>query len=220
MQAAKLGCVPVVQSFISNFLKRGLDASLLRQRNNHGKNALEAAKEEGKTECVRLLTNFLTQFNTFMAEDMAKRAQLPAQMSKAKSLDSITMEQDAALMLQSIMNGRSGSRRGKDSEYHRDAQSDGFESALRSRIERLKTNQSFGSERPEYYEEIWQQETMSWFSGDKDSVSGGKAGQNGVSNGQKEESVKLPPIGSRKLIDYKTWCEMGSQKETRNHSNL
>ena len=150
---------------------------------------------------------------------MAKRAQYPLQMSKAKSLDSIIIEQEEAFMLQSLINGPSCSRRSKDSEYHRDAQSDGFESELRSRIERLKSQQSFGRQVPDYCEQIWQNETMSWFSREKDSAARGQLGHAYLNNESKEECIKLPPIGSKRLIDYKTWCEMGSLKEKRGQSN-
>lgn len=227
MHAARLGYIPVVQAFIGNFLRRELDASLLRQRNNQGKNALELAKEEGKTECARLMTNFLTQFNETLNEDSMKRLHMQNTLiPKVKSLDSIHMDKDA-LVFHSIMNGYS--REDSDCDYHRDTRSDGFESALRNRIEHLQqsNNRRFTDDPSDYYEEIWQQETVSWFNGDKDAKTKGNSKQfsdrmnNNLvdkKSNKSAESVKLPPIGHRKLVDYKTWCELGNKiKEKRNH---
>lgn len=207
MHASRLGYVPVIQAFVNHFLKRELDASLLRQRNNQGKNALEIAKEEEKIECVRLLTNFLTQYNTAYAQDQVRRAQLSTGITKAKSLDSITMERDAEVMLESIIS----SKHRKESGKYRDSHSDGFESALRRKIECLKSSGLANNERPGYFEEIWQQETMSWFSDDSNCRS--------LQNNRKpEEAVRFPPIKGNKLIDYKTWCDMGNQNNRRfNH---
>lgn len=205
MHASRLGYVPVIQAFVNNFLKRELDANLLRQKNNLGKNALQIAKEEEKIECVRLLTNFLTQYNNEYAQDVVKRNHLCNSLAKAKSLDSIANEEE----MRRTGNGS------KITSNYRDSHSDGFESALRRKIQDFKSSSMGNNERPGYFEEIWQQETMSWFSDDNSNY-----GLTKINKKIDHHPVKLPPIESNRLIDYKTWCEMGNIKQSKNRDNF
>ena len=283
MHGAKSGQSNVVECFVDHFIKRELDPNLLRQRNNYGKNALEIAKEESKAVIVSQLTNYLTQFNSIYSKDLERWTSIRPTLSKAKSLDSISIDSDGTYVTADYHN-QTGSRYHLDvdnkdedlitsnlkqcslsrrhynsdndtivnenSELNCDSNlinSNSFENALRRKIENLKTiNRSSA----DYYEEIWEQETMSWFgngennentnntinksqfksstkssSSKSSSSKGGKSDNpskdNSNSNHNQEinqncESLKLPPIGSNRLIDYKTWCDLATTSRNNN----
>ncbi|XP_053214270.1 homeobox protein Wariai-like [Panonychus citri] len=289
MHGAKSGQSNVVECFVGHFIKRELDPNLLRQRNNYGKNALEIAKEESKGEIVSQLTNYLTQFNSIYSKDLERWTSIRPTLSKAKSLDSISVDSDGTYVTSDYHNQLNHDQNHHTgSQYHLDGKDDdliatkmkqcslsrrhynnnnnstdkneancddnltncnSFETALRKKIENLKSiNRS-----TDYYEEIWEQETMSWFgngeinentnstinksqlktstkssSSKSSSSKGGKSDvikANPDSNHNQEiaqdcESLKLPPIGSNRLIDYKTWCDLATSSRNNNLKKL
>ncbi|XP_015781274.1 ankyrin repeat domain-containing protein 18B-like [Tetranychus urticae] len=279
MYGAKGGQLSVVECYIDHFIKRELDPNLLRQRNNYGKNALEIAKEESRSEIVSMLTNYLTQFNSIYSKDLERWTSIRPKMSKAKSLDSISIDSDVTYVTSEQRINHHNSQHHLCQSYDQNEQDNpnsteslssshkqqqcslsrrhcinegniyrdseplvndnlnnfnntnvNFESALRRKIENLKS-----INRPtDYYEEIWEQETMSWFNGDNHETgqtngqqrssnkSSNKSSPNSLSRGpvkcepnsnnnqqMDSEALKLPPIGNNRLIDYKTWCDMG-----------
>lgn len=221
MYAAKFGYTLVVQAFIENFIKRDLDTNILRSRNNLGKNALDLAKEQNKTECVHLLTNYLTQFKTYFGKDIHQWSLTRPVLPKSQSLDTLSIDSDLDVFYlnhqptdetkyQTLTKRKIG-----QSTRQSKSDNDNFESILKQKIQSLKNVHFSNNSYKDLYHQIWEQETISWFSSDRDSLAASSLSEK-LAN---EQELRLPPIGSNKIINYKRWLNNSGLGGFENRSN-
>lgn len=180
MYAVEFGHQDVVQTFIDSFLRNGTDANLLRQRNNKGKTALEIAKEEGKYDCVHLLTNFVTNYRhheTLLTnfEDWGKKR---ATWGSVDTLDGLAVDSIAPSEEKidapppRVIRSRTGKKITVNQDVPTSSFSDDdttFDNSLIKQIENVKPSYKPRNQSSEKMQELWKQETMSWFSNERES---------------------------------------------------
>ncbi|RWS06516.1 hypothetical protein B4U79_19066, partial [Dinothrombium tinctorium] len=208
MYAVKLGSAAILRTFIDNFIAFGVDPNVLRQRNIYGKTALEMAKEAGKSECVLILTNFVTH-----------NFELPHEWRTINTTESKSTLDSESSPVKPASEQRPLTRRSKPiTEKRKETILD--EKQIKRKNDAFKTQKKLNHNKADAFHEIWEKETMNWFNGavESDNAAVGqftKASKESENSPEKSEEFKLPPINGNKLIDYKTWCDMGESTGRR-----
>ncbi|RWS29713.1 hypothetical protein B4U80_06567 [Leptotrombidium deliense] len=207
MHAVKYGSSSILRTFVEYFVAFGVDPNFLRQRNVYGKTALEMAKESGKSDCVHALTNFVTH-----------NFELPFEWRPINTTESkSTQDSESSPVKQDT---RPLTRRKPVPEKRKDnnARRSSEEQEMKRKGELTSKPKNTLQPKSEVFQEIWEQETRNWFNGDSSKATNGCKSAKSNDSVEKCDEFKLPPINSGKLIDYKTWCEMGENTGRRSSS--